>query len=148
VAVCRAWPSASDMDISAIRQSFAIILANEPGLTSRFYDLLFARHPRAARLFSPEARVRQARMLAEALVALVDHLEDAAWLGETLPALGRRHASYGVTDEMYDWVGECLLAAMAQAAGPAWTPEVERAWAEAYQAVAGLMMSGARDAAA
>jgi hemoglobin-like flavoprotein len=136
------------MSTEIIRDSFEIILRNEPLLARRFYELLFARHPRVVPLFSRQNRVAQERMLAEALVALVDHLDDAAWLGDTLPALGARHAGYGVTDEMYGWVGACLLDAMAAAAGPAWTREVAAAWTGAYAAVARLMLQGAHAATA
>ena len=54
--------------------------------------------------------------------------------------------TYGVTEEMYGWVGECLLAAFAEAAGDAWTDEVAKSWAAAYDAIAGAMLAGARAA--
>jgi hemoglobin-like flavoprotein len=148
VADRRRRPSSAIMSISIIRWSFDRILAAEPALVGHFYDLLFARHPEVQPLFTRHARAAQERMLAEALVALVDHLDDAAWLRETLPPLGARHARYGVSDEMYGWVGACLLEAMAAAAGEEWTPEVAAAWTGAYQAVAGLMQEGAHRAAA
>ena len=81
-------------------------------------------------------------MLTDALVAVVDHLEDAPWLTSTLGALGAKHKDYGVTPEMFDWVGTCLLAALAEAAGPDWSREAEVAWTEAYGAIAALMKSG------
>jgi hypothetical protein len=33
--------------------------------------------------------------------------------------MGARDARYSVTTEMHDWVGECLLATIAEAAEPA-----------------------------
>jgi len=95
-----------------------------------------------------QAEARQAEMLTGALVAVVDHLEDAPWLRDTLGALGEKHVGYGVTREMYDWVGASLLATLAEVAGPAWTPEVHAAWAEAYGAIVSLMLAGAREAGA
>lgn len=38
--------------------------------------------------------------------------------------LGAQHVVYGVTDEMYDWVGESLLATVAEAADDAWNAEL------------------------
>ena len=78
-------------------------------------------------------------MLTDALVAVIDHLEDAPWLTGTLAALGAKHKEYGVTPEMYGWVGASLLAALAEAAGKDWTPEAEKAWTDAYGAIVGLM---------
>jgi hemoglobin-like flavoprotein len=65
------------------------------------------------------------------------------WLKDTLGALGTKHVDYGVTREMYDWVGTSLLATLAEVAGPAWTPELQAAWSEAYGAIASLMQARA-----
>jgi len=45
---------------------------------------------------------------------------------------------------MYGWVGECLLATLAEVAGSDWTDELHASWAAAYGAIAGLMIAGAR----
>ena len=52
-------------------------------------------------------------------------------------------AAYGVTDEMYDYVGDALLATLAEVAAEAWTPEVATQWTLAYGAISGLMLAGA-----
>jgi hemoglobin-like flavoprotein len=129
-----------------LRHSFALVVEREPALTRRFYDIFFAKYPSVRPMFNSRTRDRQERMLQEALVAVLDHLEDAPWLETTLRSLGAKHIDYGVTREMYSWVGECLLQALAEAAGDAWTAEVEGAWSEAYGAIAGLMLQGAEDA--
>jgi hemoglobin-like flavoprotein len=82
-------------------------------------------------------------MLTQALGAVLDHLEDAPWLETQLGAMGAKHVSYGVRDEMYGWVGESLLAALSEAAGDAWTPRIAKAWTDAFGAIAGLMIAGA-----
>jgi hemoglobin-like flavoprotein len=135
------------LNVNLLRHSFALVVERQPRLTSRFYEILFARHPEARPLFGSGSTEKQAAMLQEALVAVMDHLEDASWLEQTLAGLGSKHAGYGVTDEMYGWVGSSLLATLAEVAGDAWTPELERAWSDAYGAIAGLMRNGARKAA-
>jgi hemoglobin-like flavoprotein len=97
-------------------------------------------------MFGPSLR-KQEEMLTRALVAVMDHLEDGAWLADTLRALGARHVGYGVTDTMYDWVGDALVRASSEVAGDAWTPRVAQAWTAAYGAIAGLMLEGAHAAA-
>ena len=82
-------------------------------------------------------------LLHQALVAILDHLEDAFWLEEALKKYGARHADYGVTEERYDWFGECLLATLAEIKGPTWTPQLAAAWADAYRVISGLMKAGA-----
>jgi hemoglobin-like flavoprotein len=107
---------------------------------------LFERHPAARPLFSRNAPERQQKMLQEALVAVVENLEDAPWLAQTLGAIGRKHLDYGVTDEMYAWVGDALLATFAEIAGDDWTPALRTAWAEAYGALVSMALAGANEA--
>ena len=134
------------MDIALLRSSFALVIDRSPDLVHRFYDILFARYPQTRPLFGRNLRNAQERMLTEALVAVLDRLQDAEWFTRTLQALGEKHAGYGVTDEMYGWVGECLLAALAEGAGADWTPAMSASWSEAYDAIATTMQAGARRA--
>lgn len=131
------------LNVELLRASFEVVVAREPALTHRFYDVLFERYPQARPLFSRNSRDQQEKMLTEALVAVLDHLEDAPWLEHQLGAMGRKHVEYGVTDDMYPWVGDALLRTLALVAGDAWTPALEAAWSEAYGAIAGLMKKGA-----
>jgi len=48
-----------------------------------------------------------------------------------------------VTSEMYGWVGSSLLATLAEVTGPAWTPELNAAWTEAYGAIVSMMVTRA-----
>lgn len=133
------------LDVTTLRESFELVVERSPLLTRRFYEILFERYPQVRLLFGAST-AKQEEMLTRALVAVLDRIEDGKWLTETLEALGAKHVDYGVTDEMYEWVGDALLAALAEAAGEAWTPRVQVAWTAAYGAIANLMMSGARKA--
>lgn len=136
------------LNTELLRQSFELVAEREPQLTTRFYGILFERYPQSKAMFEPSRRAQQAEMLQAALIAVLDHLEDASWLEETLGGLGARHVGYGVEDEMYGWVGECLLATLAEVAGDAWTPELAQAWTDAYGAIQSLMLAGAAKARA
>jgi hemoglobin-like flavoprotein len=127
-----------------LRTSFELVAERSPNLTLRFYEILFERYPAARALFSRRSQSEQARMLQEALVAVMDHLEDAPWLTTTLQALGAKHVGYGVRQDMYGWVGECLLATVAEVAGSEWTGELGESWSDAYGVIAGLTIDGAR----
>lgn len=131
------------LNAELLQSSLAVVAEREPQITRRFYEHLFERYPQVRPLFSKNAAHLQQQMLQEAIVAVVEHVEDAAWLDTNLRAMGRKHVDYGVTEEMYDWVGECLLVTLAELADEAWTPEVAAAWTEAYGAIRGLMLAGA-----
>lgn len=133
------------MNPELLESSLVLVDAPDDGLTRRFYDILFERYPEVRPMFGADIRP-QATMLREAVVAVLGHLDDAAWLGQTLGALGARHAELGVTPPMYDAVAECMIAAMAEIGGDAWTAAMTAAWTEALTAVAGLMLAGTADA--
>jgi hemoglobin-like flavoprotein len=134
------------LNVELLRRSFLLVVEREPELTRRFYDTLFTRYPAAQQLFYRRPREVQEKMLRDALVAVMDHLEDAPWLEQQLGAIGAKHVEYGVTPEMYGWVGESLLATLASVAGDAWGPELHVAWSEAYGAISALMLRGANSA--
>ena len=134
------------LDVSLLRNSFDQIVSRQPQITPRFYEILFSRYPQVQPLFGRNAQAAQQQMLQEALVAVLDHLEDASWLAQTLGAMGAKHVDYGVQDEMYAWVGDSLLSTLAEVAGDDWTPELAKAWAEAYGAITSLMLTGAENA--
>ena len=136
------------LDPAVLRQSFEVVIERRPDLTMRFYEILFDRYPQLQPLFGRNAREAQAEMLAQAIVAVLDHLEDASWLQSTLAGLGAKHVGYGVTDAMNDQVGDALLATLAEVAAEAWTPTVASQWTAAYGAIASMMQAGARTAAA
>jgi hemoglobin-like flavoprotein len=131
------------LNVALLRGSFDLVVERQPQLTHRFYEILFHRYPQAKALFGRNTAAAQEKMLTDALVAVMDHLEDAPWLTNTLKSLGAKHKGYGVTDEMYGWVGASLLATLAEVAGADWNKPLEAAWTDAFGAIAGLMQAGA-----
>lgn len=131
------------MNVTLLRDSFELLKPQAQTLVDRFYATLFERHPRVKPLFAHVALPDQKTKLVQALAFVVANLERPDTLREALGAMGERHVGYGVRDEMYDAVGECLLAAMADVAGPAWSAQLAAEWTAAYGAVAGLMKAGA-----
>ena len=136
------------LNVTLIRESFELVATRNPDFTDRFYEILFERYPSVRPMFSRRSLSAQSRMLTQALTAVLDHLEDAPWLAETLGALGGKHEEYGVTGEMYEWVGDALLATLAEVAGDDWTKEMRTNWAIAYGAIVSMMRAGERHSTA
>jgi len=132
------------LNVYVLCKSFDVIAEANPNFVTRFFDNLFERYPSARPLFSRSLRDQQERMFREVFVSVLAHLGDAPWLEQTLGALGAKHVEYGVTPEMYEWVGESLLATLAEVAGPAWNSELCGAWADAYRTIATLMQARTR----
>ena len=127
------------MDAVLLETSLALVDTPDDGLTHRFYAVLFERHPSVRPMFSEDVG-RQAKLLRSAIISVVDHLDDPTWLAETLGELSAGHASWGVVAPMYDAVTECMVAAMVEIGGDAWTGQMTDAWIEAFDAVSGLML--------
>ena len=126
------------LDHSLIRSSFEAVKPHGSQVTEYFYDHLFANNPGVRPLFSAHLDAQRDRLWA-ALGALVANLDKTDTLVGMLQNLGRRHAGYGALPEHYPAVGESLIAALRHYAGDAWSPEVEKAWVEAYDVISSTM---------
>jgi hemoglobin-like flavoprotein len=132
------------LDGDLLRDSFELVVQRDQEFPRLFYQILFERHPEAKALFTRNTPGAQNAMLAQTLMAILDHLEDPAWLTEKLGALGAQHLEYGVTEEMYDWVGEALVTALAEVSAADWTEAHGDAWSAAYGVIVTLMRTGER----
>jgi hemoglobin-like flavoprotein len=134
------------LDLEALEASFDLVAPQGDALMDTFYARLFAAAPAVQPLFAGTDLRRQKSMLLAALVLLRKSLRDLDAIVPTLRALGARHVAYGAQPAHYPVVGEVLIASMAEVAGDAWRPAYERAWAAAFEIVAGAMLEGAADA--
>ncbi|MEV4441103.1 globin domain-containing protein [Streptomyces sp. NPDC049577] len=113
-------------------------------ITVYFYAILFARYPQVRSMF-PQGMDAQRDRLLRALLRIVDLVDDPGNLVRFCGHLGRDHRKFGTLAAHFPPVGECLLAALARFAGPAWTPEIAAAWTKAYGTVAQVMISAAEE---
>lgn len=127
------------LNVALLTESFELVVSRNPSLTARFYEHLFAKYPAAQAMFHRKPLASQEKMLSEALAAVIGHLEDAPWLSATLGALGEKHQGYGVSSEMYGWVGDALMTTLREVAGRDWTDAHEQAWTDAFGAIVSLM---------
>jgi NAD(P)H-flavin reductase/hemoglobin-like flavoprotein len=134
----------ADPAIAAVRDTFAIAKAAGDEAASYFYGWLFVRHPELRELFPPTMNEQRDRLF-RALGRIVESLSTPEELAAYLTQLGRDHRKYSVQPEMYEAVGEALLATLRAYAGPTFTPAAEKAWAQAYAAASSLMINAAEE---
>ncbi|MCX4692958.1 globin domain-containing protein [Streptomyces sp. NBC_01408] len=127
-----------------LKSSFAVVERRAEHAVKFFYSHLFWHNPGIRDLFPASAQdmERQRDRLFAALTHVIAHLEDDSLL-PYLRDLGRDHRKFLAGPEHYSAVGSSLLAALAATSGEAWNPDVEKAWAEAYQVIADAMTAGA-----
>ena len=136
-----------NLNLEALEESFDAVAPRGDELMDEFYARLFEQAPAVKPLFAGTDLKRQKAMLLGTLVLLRKSLRDLGRVVPKLRELGARHVAYGAQPEHYPVVGEVLIASMAAVAGPAWRPEYERAWGQAFEVVAGAMIEGAQAAA-
>jgi len=130
-----------------VQSSFAIIAPIADDAAALFYQRLFEIDPSLRRMF-PEDMTGQRKKLMQMLTAAVKGLDRLDQLVPVVQDLGRRHATYGVTDAHYDTVGAALLWTLEMGLGKGFTPEMKDAWATVYGLLATTMRDAARHALA
>lgn len=132
--------------IELVQESWKQVVPIAEQAAALFYERLFELDGSLRPLFKSDLK-SQGRKLTSMINTAVVNLGN---LGEILTAvedLGRRHVGYGVEPTHYDTVGEALLWTLGQGLGDSFTDEVSEAWAEAYTALATVMITAAADSA-
>lgn len=110
-----------------------------------FYSTLELHNPGIDRLFSDDMRDQRAKITA-ALDLVIAGAHDLNAVIPTLQRLGRDHRRFGVTPDLFPAVRRALLDTLALYLQGDWTPETEKTWADAIDAVTGVMLTAAREA--
>ena len=96
------------------------------------FERLAARMPDSRAMFVGDASgAVRGEMLQRAIEAMLDLVGDDRW-GATLLASERiNHAGLGVPPERFAWLYDAMHEVCREAAGEAWTGEIEHAWRSA-----------------
>ncbi len=129
------------LDVETLETSFALLEPKLEEVVDSFYDELFASYPEVRPLFANTSKAKQIRKLSAALRLVAGNLKNVDSLAKALTAMGARHQGYGVEAEHYEMVANSLLKVMKAAAGRAWTRNVNKAWTDALNVVAEVMLS-------
>ncbi|MEM7375456.1 MAG: globin family protein [Bacteroidota bacterium] len=132
--------------ISLVQTSFEKVIPIADTAMEIFYAKLFEINPALASLFpvDEEQMGKQRNKLRDMLVVAVKGLSNLDRLVPVLQNLGRRHVSYGVTDDHYTDVGAALLGTLEAGLGDDFTEEVRQAWTDVYGVMAQTMTEAAR----
>ena len=128
--------------ISIIQSSFAKVEPIADQAAEIFYDKLFEYDPSLRSLFESNMK-DQGQKLMTVLKVAVGSLNDLEGLVPTLQNLAKAHIKYGIEAEDYTPVGNALIYALQQGLGPAFTPELRKAWTDLYRLVATVMRQAA-----
>jgi hemoglobin-like flavoprotein len=126
--------------VAAVEETFALV--DLDALADDFYRLAFAADPALLSMFVSDPGEQRDRFATE-LQEIVASIRTLETFEARVRTLGLRHRGYGVRSGHYRVMGDALIAALRDAIGVAWNPEVEEAWRLAYNLTAETMMLGA-----
>ncbi|MEU0789347.1 globin domain-containing protein [Amycolatopsis sp. NPDC005961] len=138
----REAPAAVVAMVGLIRDSWAKSEPYIADISQFFYGMLFTLAPTTRDFFPINMEIQRGRLV-RALVHIVQMVDRPDDLAPFLRQLGRDHRKFGVVPRHYEAVGTALLASLKNHLGREWTPEVERAWAEAFTIAARAMQDAA-----
>ena len=131
--------------IILVQTCYASIVPNAESVVADFYRRLFELDPALRPLFHTDMKAQTHKF-----VTMLDLLVgDLTQLDRLLPAielLGIRHVENGATAAHYREVRQALLAALEHELKELWSPELQAAWASAYNLVATMMQAAAAPA--
>lgn len=133
----------SDQHIIIIKSTIPLLESAGSALTSYFYKRLFTHHPELKNTFNlaNQESGRQQVALFEAIASYAKHIEDLAQLTGAVERIAQKHTSMNVQAEHYAVVGHHLIETLRELAPDAFTSEVEEAWTQAYNFLAGIFIA-------
>ena len=133
----------SAQTIATVQATVPALQQHGEAITRHFYQLMFREHPEVKGFFNEahQASGSQAKALAGAVLAYAAHIDRLHEIADALPRIIQKHVALGVQPAHYPIVGACLLQAIREVLGAAATDEIIDAWAQAYQALADLLIA-------
>lgn len=139
-----ALPSQEVVDL--VRHSCSDVPEGSTLLAGSFYRNLFKMAPELREMFADDLGPQQQRM-ADALLAVVRHLDTPDEIAEYLQQLGaQHHRQLGVRPEHYPHIGRALVRAVSEVS-PSWTSSMSSSWVLVYRWITAHMLAGADEAA-
>ena len=132
--------------MTIVKSTAPILEEHGEVLTRHFYRRMFHHNPEVAPFFNPahQNAGNQQRALAAAITAYAANIDNLEVLGGAVELIAQKHASLMIKPEHYPIVGANLLASIQEVLGPGASEPVIRAWAEAYDFLADILMGRER----
>ena len=127
-----------------VRESWNLVRDHRDALSDRFYRNLFSLDPTLRDKFTRFDDATRSRKLLAALEEIIQLLDEPDRLVSVIVPLGRRHASYGVTDRDYETGTTAFLMAMQDLLGDRFSSDAERGWREVHALVTEVMRRAGR----
>ncbi|MGB1261426.1 MAG: NO-inducible flavohemoprotein [Cognaticolwellia sp.] len=133
----------TDQHIEIIKSTIPLLENAGSAMTSHFYQRMFSHNPELQNIFnmSNQHTGRQQVALFEAIAAYAKNIDNLSALTTAVERIAQKHTSFNIQAEHYAIVGHHLIETLRELATKAFTLEVEEAWTNAYQLLAGIFIN-------
>ena len=129
--------------ISLVKTTVPLLENAGTEVTNYFYSRMFRAHPELKNIFNMSNQISGAQQFAlfSAVAAYAKHIDNLGELSALIERVSHKHASMYIKPEHYPIVGEHLIGTLKELLPNEFTPEIEKAWIEAYQFLADVLIS-------
>lgn len=127
--------------IALVKATVPALAEHGPAITRTMYRRLFEREDIRA-LFNQANQGdggTQVHALAAAVLAYAQNIDNLGVLTSAVERIAHKHVGYHILPEHYPFVAEALLGAISEVLGEAATPDIVKAWGEAYWFLADIL---------
>ncbi len=128
----------SQKTIVTIKASIPLIQDHGLEISSRMYDILFEKYPETKAFFSGSIE-KQPKILTAAIAAYAENIDQIEKLHDKIIYIANAHVKSHVLEDHYPMVGDAILLAMKEILADKATPEILKAWGEAYSYLAEIL---------
>jgi hemoglobin-like flavoprotein len=125
-----------------VQVSFSELEPLAESVAATFYGRLLELNPSLIPLFTTDMNVQGVKFM-EKLAVLVVGLEDLDSITPLVQTLGRAHAGYGIEPAHYAMARDAFFWTLEDRLGPAFNPELRRAWSAAFDMISAEMIRAA-----
>jgi len=129
------------IDVQLMERNLELVSEHEVRLSDLVYDAFFGAHPELLDLFTARNSAASRQRIHETLMYTMDYLHGADWVSANMASLGEKHSSYEVTEEMYGWYTDAMLAGLAEVSGDAWSDDLASSWRQMLAYLGDLMIA-------
>lgn len=131
----------TEKEIELIKSTAPVLETQGTDVTTRFYSILFEKHPELSNVFNMgnQKGGTQSEALANAVYAFAANVDNLGALLGAVERIAQKHASIGITAEQYPLVGAALLQAIQEVLNP--PAEIIDAWAKGYGVLSSVFIN-------
>jgi nitric oxide dioxygenase len=132
----------SQQTIDIVKSTAPVLAEHGEALTAHFYKRMFEHNPEVKPFFNQSNQQSgvQQKALATAITAYAANIDNLAVLGNAIDTIVNKHVSLQIKPEQYPIVGANLLASIKEVLGNAATDDIIKAWNEAYNFLANVLI--------